>query len=127
MTDPRNDKFWNETAEEMRRALHLRPLTDEEAAQEYDAAPEVPMSEDEIEAALRLAKSRVPIEPSYADRTGTPGTDADIEREVGEVLGMHRNEGEADPEVEEDMERKRKEALEDDEDETTDGEGTKKS
>ena len=32
MTDPRDDKFWNETAEEMRRALHLRPLTDEEAA-----------------------------------------------------------------------------------------------
>lgn len=119
MTDPRDSKFWREMADEMQHAMHLRPLTDDEAAAEYDAAPELPMSDAEIEEAVRLAKSRVPVERSYAERTGSPAGSAEIDQEVGEVLGLHRNEGEHDPEVEEEMRRQREEALQDDEDEDT--------
>lgn len=55
MTDPREDQFWNEMEPEMRRALHLDPLTDEEAAREYDEAPEVPLSEEQIAEFARIA------------------------------------------------------------------------
>lgn len=121
MTDPRDDRFWNQMADEMRRALHLPPLTDDEAAAEYDAAPDAPMSNAEIEEAVRLAKSRVPAERSYAERTRAPGPNEEIDQEVGEVLGLHRNEGEFDPEVEEEMRKRREEALQDnDEDEAGD-------
>lgn len=123
MTDPRDDKFWNEMADELRRALHLRPLTDDEAAAEYDAAPELPMSEEGIKEAIRLAKSRVPVERSYAERTGGAAASEELDQEVGEVLGLHRNEGELDPEVEEEMRRRREEALRDDKEDEDEASG----
>lgn len=127
MTDPRDNRFWNEMADEMRRALHLPPLTDDEAAAEYDAAPDVPMSDSEIEEAMRLAKSRVPVERSYAERTSAPGPIKEIDQEVGEVLGLHRNEGEFDPEVEEEMRKRREEALKDDDEDEAGDKDTQKS
>jgi len=124
MIEPRDDRFWNEMGDEMRRALHLDPLTDEEAAREYDEAPEVPLSEEQIAEYARFAGSAVPREPSYNELTAEPKQE--IEDEVGEVLGLYRNEGEADPDIEEQMRRQRDEALsDDDEDEgDEDDEGT---
>ncbi|GEM_PF-3947886 len=120
MTDPRDDRFWNEMGDEIRRALYLAPLTDEEAAREYDEAPEVPLSEAQVVEFARIAASAIPREPSYNERTGDPKRE--IEDEVDEVLGLYRNEGEADPGVEEQMRRQREEALSDDDeaDETKD-------
>lgn len=115
MTDPRDDQFWNEMRPEMRRALHLDPLTNEEAARAYDQAPEVPLSEDQIAQFVRIASSAVPREPSYNERINKPSEQ--LEEEVGEVLGLYRNEGDIDPEVEEEMKRQREEALSDDEEE----------
>ncbi len=120
MTDPRDDQFWNEMEPEMRRALYLDPLTDEEAAREYDEAPEVPLSEEQIAEFARIAGSAVPREPSYNERTNKPN--AEIEKEVGEVVELYRNEGDLDPDVEEEMRRQREEALADDDEEEDDEE-----
>ena len=124
MTEPRDERFWNEMGDEMRRALHLDPLTDEEAAREYDEAPEVPLSEEQIAEYARIADFAVPREPSYNERAGRPKQE--IEDEVGEVLGLYRNEGEADPDIEEQMRRQRDEALSD-HDEDEDDEGAEES
>lgn len=125
MTDPRDDQFWNEMEPEMRRALHLDPLTDEDAAREYDEAPEVPLSEEQIAEFARIAGSAVPREPSYNERTSKPN--AEIDKEVGEVVELFRNEGDVDPDVEEEMKRQREDALADDDDEEEDDEETEES
>lgn len=114
MTDPRDDQFWNEMGPEMRRALHLDPLSDEEAAREFDEAPELPLSEEQIAEFVRRAAGAIPREPSYKERTATPN--AEIDKEVGEVVELFRNEGDLDPDVEEEMRRQREEALADDDD-----------
>ncbi len=128
MNDPRDNTFWNEMTDEMRRALHLNPLTDEEAEREYDDAPAVPMSPEQIAEYTKIASAAVPREPSYEDRIAGSKAIEDIDHEVGEVLGLHRNEGDLDPEVEEEMRRQREEALSDDEDEgDEDDESTEES
>lgn len=114
-TNNRDDNFWADMADEMQRALHLRPLTEDEAALEYQQAPEVPISDEEIDASLAIAKSFVPKEASYDERAKRPAGYAELDQEVGEVIGLHRHEGETDPEVEEEMRRKRAEALREDE------------
>lgn len=43
-----DDKFWDEVAGALRKKRGLAPLTPEEAQAAYDAAPEVPVSEDRI-------------------------------------------------------------------------------
>lgn len=123
MTEPRDHTFWNEMTREMRRALHLEPLSDQEAEREYDEAPELSLSEDEINAIARLAGSAIPREPSYTERTRRPNRQ--VEDEVEEVLGLYRNEGELDPDVEERMRRQREEALADDDEEEDDSETDK--
>lgn len=120
MTDPRDNTFWDEMVGEMRRALHLCPLTDEEAEREYDEAPEVPLSEDQIAKYAKIAGSAVPRELSYEERTTSGETNKTIDQEVGEVRGLYRNEGDLDPDVEEEMRRQRKEALEGGEDQDDD-------
>lgn len=113
-TNNRDDKFWLSAADEMQRALQLRPLDEEEAAREYAEATDAPLTDDEIEAAMEIVKARIPREPSYEERTDRPAGFAEMDKEVGEVCGMHRNEGEVDPEVEEEMRRQREAASEDD-------------
>lgn len=124
MIDLRDERFWNEMGPEMRRALHLEPLSDDEAARAFEEAPELPLSEDQIAEFARIAAASVPREPSYLDRTAERG--AEIDQEVGEVLELHRNEGEDDAEIEERMNQQAEEALgdDDDEDEETDAEET---
>ena len=63
---------------------------------------------------------RVPREPSYNERTNKPSSE--IEKEVGEVVELYRNEGDLDPDVEEEMRRQREEALADDDEEEDDEE-----
>lgn len=120
MTDPRDDQFWTEMRPEMRRALHLEPHSDEEAAREFDEAPEVSLSEEQIAEFARIAARAVPREPSFNERTNKPN--AEIEKEVGEVVELYRNEGDRDPDVEEEMRRQREEALADDDEEEDDEE-----
>ena len=120
MTDPRDDQFWNELRPEMRRALHLDPLSDEEAAREFDEAPTVRLTEEQIAEYARIAAGDMPREPSYSERIGTPNTE--IDEEIGEVVELYRNEGDLDPDVEDEMRRQREEALADDLEEEDDEE-----
>jgi len=125
MTDSRDDRFWIEMSPEMRRALCLGPFSDEEATREYDHAPAVPLSEEQIAEAVRIATDAIPREPCYNERTATPN--AEIGNEVGEVCELLRNEGELEPDVEEKMRRQREEALADEDDEEEDDEESNES
>ena len=120
MNDPRDDQFWNEMRPEMRRAMHLEPLSDEEAAREFDESPEVPLLAEQIAQYARIAAGAIPREPSYNERTTK--LDAEIDKEVGDVVELFRNEGDLDPDVEEEMRRQREDALADDEEEKDDEE-----
>ncbi len=126
MNDPRDNKFWNEMKDQMRHALRLYPLTNEEAERAYDEAPDVPMTEEQIAEFAKVACSSVPREPSYKERISRT-IDQQIDQEVEESIGLYRNEGEIDPEVEEEMRRQREEALEDDDQGEEDGQNPKKS
>jgi formylglycine-generating enzyme required for sulfatase activity len=65
------DKHWDEVAGELRRLKGLGPLTAEEAEAEFDAAPEVPLSDEQIRSIVDLVTSGA-LPPSG------PGLDADV-------------------------------------------------
>ena len=55
-----DDKFWADIAGKLRRVLRLHELTQEEAEQEYEAAEEVPLSDERIDAIDDAAVSGEP-------------------------------------------------------------------
>ena len=105
----RDDQFWNEMVGEMQEALHLHPLTNEEAAREYQNAEPAPMTADDVDRYLSIAKSIIPKEPGYSAVTNLAEEVAEIDREV---VGMCRNEADEDPEVEDKMRRERERTIE---------------
>jgi hypothetical protein len=129
MTSPsRDDKFWDAMAEEMQRALHLAPLTIEEAALAYEQAGEEPLSLADVDECVAIARFGIRETPE-AQHVGSLSSDyAEIDQEVGEVVGMCRNEGPEDPEVEDMKRRQREKALsENDNEEDGDGKPQQKS
>ena len=56
------DKFWDDAVGKIRKAKGLSPLTPEEADAAFDAAPEVPMSADEIASIADAVTSAQTIE-----------------------------------------------------------------
>lgn len=111
--DKMNDKFWDAIAPDLRRDLHLRPFTKEEAERAYRDAPEADISEEEIERLVQHAKSDIPKEPSLDSPSDNEGSDQ-IARDVCEI---HRNVDDVeDLEVEDELERQRREALEEEDD-----------
>lgn len=125
---PRDDRAWIAMADEMQRAMHLAPLTPEESVRAYENAKPVPMSDQDIDECVSVARSgrrktNIPAEPIV------PSADyAEIDEEVGEVVGMCRNEGEEDPEVQEMMRRERERALSENKtDEDADGKSKQKN
>ena len=105
----KDERFWRDMAVEMREALRLRPLTPAEAAAEYDAADDEPLTDEEIERYVRAACDRVPREGSYEERIGRAAEQRTLADEVSEVIGLNRNgNGDGfDPEVVEEMRRQR--------------------
>jgi len=120
MTDQSDNRFWEAMVPEMQEAMHLRPYTSAEAEWEFDEAPAVPLSEDDVNRYAEIALSGIPREPSYAERTASSDSDSPIDAEVQELQGMFRNQGELDPEVEEEMRRKREESQDHDDPEEND-------
>jgi len=110
--NPDAEKFWQEVAPRLRRHLQLMPPTLREAEAEYAAAPEVPISEDDVKAALAFAKtgrrSRPPAPPQeqWVD-------DQEMEAVQDEMeLVLNRNAGECDERAKALLEELREKALE---------------
>jgi hypothetical protein len=110
------DKYWDDIAAKLRSLKGLCPLTPEEAEAEFDAAPEIPLSDEQIRSIVdSVVSDELPsCEPE-------PELDWSPEREheaVGEAVGeMYRNRGEDDPNTEKTEEELRQELLSDDESE----------
>ena len=101
-------------ARRLRRALRMGELTPEQAQAEYEAAEPVEIPEAQIDALVNGAlEAELPAEPPTFEVTDwSPDLDtSDVE---SDVFQLNRNKGEADPEVDELVERHRREALEED-------------
>lgn len=107
-----NDKFWDDVAPDLQRAMDLRPLTQKQAKKAYDEAPEAQITDDEIEQLLRSSRLDIPQEACFDASDSMTHGDSHVARDVCEI---HRNEGDSkDPEVDELLDQQRREALEDD-------------
>ena len=93
------DKFWDDAVGKIRKAKGLCPLTPEEADAAFDAAPEVPMSADEIASIVDAVTSGelASWEPLPQDDYGSDPTFEEVNESVLEVF---RHEGETDAEAE---------------------------
>jgi len=102
-----------ELARRLRRALRMGELTPEQAQAEYDAAEPADVPEATIEAMVNrvFEEQDEAEEPTFEITEWTPEADTnDVE---SDVFQLNRNEGEADPEVDELIEKHRREALDD--------------
>lgn len=107
------DRFWNSIVKGLRRYMRLSPPSDKEAELELNAADEIPISEEKIESIVQSVTSGN-IAAREAEPMGNWSDEADVEDVEKEMeLVLNRNEGEADSDVDELIERLRREALED--------------
>lgn len=104
---------YTELARRLRRALRIGELTPAQAQAEYDAAEPAVLPEATIDDMVaRAFEEHDDIqEPTFEKTEWTPDTDtSDVE---SDVYQLNRNEGDADPEVDELIEKHRREALDD--------------
>ena len=109
---------YTELARRLRRALRMGELSPDQAQAEYDAAVPAELSDAKIDALVDGAfeQASPASERPFEVREWTPETDtSDVE---SDVYQLNRNEGEPDPEVDDLIEKHRREAL----DEETSGE-----
>lgn len=105
----KGDKFWSEMAGRLRRALHLDPLTMQEAEEEYRAAEDKPIPDETIYAIMQSVCSGEETPFPHRDRDLEGTHESNIE---DQVLQLNRNQGEEDAEVDELIEKHRRKALE---------------
>lgn len=110
------DKYWHEIAGKLRKKKGLGPLTPSEAEAAFDAAPEIPLSDDQIQSITDSVSSG-----ELTTWEPTPNLDWTNEvnlEEVEEGVGqLFRNEGDRDPKTDKAEEELRQELLDDDESE----------
>ena len=104
------ERFWEEAAKKLRRAKGFSVPTPKEAEAELDAAPDEPLTEDQIDAMLKAA-----VSGDMAVWTPSPDLswmgeriDSTIEEEL---FALNRNRGEDDEQIEEMLEEQRRGAL----------------
>lgn len=107
-----------EITRRLRRALRMGELTPKQAQAEYDAAIPAELSDAKIDALVDGAfeQASPPSERPFEVREWTP--DADTSDVESDVYQLNRNEGEPDTEVDDLIEKHRREAF----DEETSGE-----
>lgn len=102
---------YTELARRLRRALRMDELTPERAQAEYNAAEPVDLPEATIDELVNGAfeEAASAEEPTFDVTEWTPETDtSDV---ASDVYQLNRNEGEPDPEVDELIDKHRREAL----------------
>ena len=114
-----NDDFWARNAPSLRKELGLGDSTLAELDAELAQAPKVPLTADEIESIVAYATGKVQRLPPREPRLQRAEFE-DIESLESELAAMNRNFGDSDSEVDAEVERLRKEALEEDEREDDD-------
>jgi hypothetical protein len=119
-----DDRFWDDVAGKLRKAKGLCPPTPEEAEAAFDEAPEIPLSDDQIDSIVESVTSG---EVTPWDPAPDTGWDDNPAQEIGEqVLAVFRNQGGDDPDGDRAESELERELLDDDdpeEDQTGLGDG----
>jgi len=118
------DAFWEEVAPELERALGFSPFSLEEADARLAKGLRVPLTEQEIESMVAYATGKTAHLPEHRSVVSDSDlSEADAEFLEPELLALYRNQGDEDPDVDAEIERMGREAL--DEEDEDDDEGTK--
>jgi hypothetical protein len=112
------DRFWDEIAPLYRKYKGYRPMTPEEADRAFEDAPEIAMDPEEIQIIVDAVVAGKPPEWESVVTCWSPNGNLDHINE--EMLALHREEGDADPETDAAEEELRKGMLND---EPTDEDG----
>lgn len=106
------DKFLKKAAKGLARRSGYAPLTPEEAQQEFDALPDVKLSDDEIASIVdQVTSGELTVWTPIPTEEDAPGFDCEAIED--DVLQLNRNEGQADADTDELLEELRRKALED--------------
>lgn len=106
------DKFWQKVAKDLARQSGLAPLTPEEAQKEFEALPDVKLSDSEIDSVIdQVTSGELAVWTPTPIDAETPGVESEaIEQDVYQ---LNRNEGQDDAETDELLDKLRRKALED--------------
>jgi hypothetical protein len=108
------EKFWSDIVGQLRRALRLRELSQEEAKREYKAAEEIALSDERIDAIVGAAVSGEHAVWTTEPQVESWPADMDTASIEDQVRQLNRNLGEADDQVDELIDKHRREVFEDD-------------
>lgn len=111
MTPNDADRDYAQLVRRLRRALRLGGLTPEQAQAEYEAAQPIELSGTEIDALVEraFALGDRSDDNRYGEAEWTP--ESDISEVASDVFQLNRNEGKPDPEIDELIEKHRRQAL----------------
>lgn len=106
------DKFWQKVAKYLARRSGLAPLTPEQAEKACGTLPKIKLSEQEIESIIdQVTSGELVIYNVVPFEDDTLGFETEAIEE--DVLQLNRNEGQADAETDELLNKLRRKALED--------------
>ena len=110
-----DDKFWRDIARKLRQDLRLRPLSKEESEKEYEAAEPVRLPDEKLDAIVGAAVSgEHAVWDDEPDQTSW-ASELDTSEVASDVRQLNRNlSDEEDAEVDELVEKHRREAFEED-------------
>jgi hypothetical protein len=94
-----DDKFWDQYAGKLRKKKGFCPLTPEEAAAAFKAAPDVPLSEDRIDSIVRAATSSgtKTAEPEPGAEWEEGGEVADVSDQAYQLCRNKGDDSDTDP------------------------------
>ena len=116
-TDP--DEYWKSVVRKLSRVQGMAPLTTEEADAAFNTAPNIPLSKQQIRSIVDSVTSGELRSWESADNDAWQDTD-DLQGISEDMLQLHRNKGELDPEAAEREKRLEEGLLSDDEPEQND-------
>lgn len=106
-------KKWSQVVDKLRRALGLAPPSWKEADAEMVKAEAVPMTDEEIERIAGGAKRQEDHENYELEADYTWASEYASEEVAEEMLVLNRDAGDEDPEIDDLVDKHRKEALRD--------------
>jgi hypothetical protein len=106
------DEFWQKVAKDLARRSGLAPLTPADAQKEFEALPDVRLSDSEIDSVIdQVTSGELAVWTPTPIDAGIPGVESEAIEE--DVYQLNRNEGQADVETDELLDELRRKALED--------------
>ena len=105
------DRFWGEIAPQYRKLKGLCPMTYEEADAAFDDAPEISMSDDEVQEIVDAVVRDETADGESGSAEWSP--DSSLRSVEEDLLAVFREEGETDPDTDAKEEELRKRMLSD--------------